>query len=357
MINKNQIILDDFMNNTLELSIIVPVYNVGNYLRRCVDSILSQDYETYEIILVNDGSTDSSGVICDELAEQHVHISVIHKPNGGLSSARNAGLKVAKGKYIWFIDSDDYISAGVLSFMMSQITRDDYDALFFSYIKSDGKTLIGKPVGRYYPGVYTGKQIYSRGIANVSVCSFVSLKSLWLDNGVFFRENICFEDFEIGPRILRFIEKAIFLKSKVIPYMYYARAGSIMNQPDPLKRMNQIKDFFRIEESWQEWFSLSSPDANSYDMLIIKRGMNMLHRNLLNFVRNSNFSISTKLKLYAEYRRKGVFSWYYNGYRRDPYVGPTYIRVFWNTIGRSCILFSLFSIGEEVWKKLRCGKI
>lgn len=355
--NKNQIILDDFMNNTLELSIIVPVYNVENYLRRCVDSILSQDYKTYEIILVDDGSTDSSGVICDELAEQHAHISVIHKPNGGQGSARNVGLNQAKGKYIWFIDSDDYISPHSLTVIMSQITQGNFDALFFPYIMSNGNILIGEAVGKYHAGVYRGQQLLLEGLVNMSMCTIVSLRSRWVDNRVFFRENIHFEDFEINPRILKFLERAIFLDSDIIPYIYYTRLGSTMNQLDSQKRMMQTEDFFRIEESWQEWFSLSSPDANSYDMLIIKRGMNMLHRNLLNFVRNSNFSISTKLKLYAEYSRKGVFSWYYNGYRRDPYVGPTYVRVFWNTIGRSCILFSLFSIGEEVWKKLRSGKI
>lgn len=92
------------------LSIIIPVYNVEDYLHRCVESILVQDYYNYEIILVDDGSTDSSGAICDELAREHSFIRVIHKSNGGQSSARNVGLEEAVGKYIWFIDSDDYIA-------------------------------------------------------------------------------------------------------------------------------------------------------------------------------------------------------------------------------------------------------
>ncbi len=92
------------------ISVIVPVYNVEKYLKKCIKSIMSQSYTNLEIILINDGSTDNSGKICDELKEQDKRIKVIHKSNGGLSDARNAGLKIANGKYIGFVDSDDYIA-------------------------------------------------------------------------------------------------------------------------------------------------------------------------------------------------------------------------------------------------------
>ena len=89
-------------------SIIIPVYNVEQYLRECVESILMQSCDDYEIILVDDGSSDKSGKICDKYSEKNNKIKVVHKENGGLSSARNAGIKIAIGKYIIFIDSDDY---------------------------------------------------------------------------------------------------------------------------------------------------------------------------------------------------------------------------------------------------------
>ncbi len=92
------------------ISIIVPVYNVSGYLHRCVDSILVQTYKNLEIILVNDGSTDDSGIICDNYALIDPRIKVIHKDNGGLSSARNAGIEIAQGKYLGFVDSDDWIT-------------------------------------------------------------------------------------------------------------------------------------------------------------------------------------------------------------------------------------------------------
>lgn len=93
------------------LSIIVPIYNVELYLRQCLDSILTQTFEDFELILVNDGSTDNSPNICDEYAERDVRIIVVHKENGGLVSARKAGLSIAKGKYIGYVDSDDWIEA------------------------------------------------------------------------------------------------------------------------------------------------------------------------------------------------------------------------------------------------------
>ena len=91
-----------------KISIIIPVYNVEKYLRRCLNSIINQTYKDIEIILVDDGSTDNSGKICDEYKEKDNRIVVIHKENGGLSDARNAGIDIAKGKYIGFIDSDDF---------------------------------------------------------------------------------------------------------------------------------------------------------------------------------------------------------------------------------------------------------
>jgi glycosyltransferase involved in cell wall biosynthesis len=98
-----------------QISIIVPVYNAENYLNRCVDSILTQTFTDFEIILVNDGSSDNSGAICDEYALKDNRIKVIHKRNGGVSSARNIGIENSIGKWITFIDADDYIEAGFLN--------------------------------------------------------------------------------------------------------------------------------------------------------------------------------------------------------------------------------------------------
>nr|WP_288720415.1 glycosyltransferase [uncultured Blautia sp.] len=111
-----------------EISVIVPVYNVEKYLDKCVRSLLNQKFAyNYEIILVNDGSTDSSGNIADKYAMEHSMLKVLHKKNGGLSSARNYGLRYARGKYITFVDSDDYVSDDYLSALHSMAMKYDAD--------------------------------------------------------------------------------------------------------------------------------------------------------------------------------------------------------------------------------------
>ena len=124
------------MNNPA-ISIIIPVYNAENYLRRCIDSVLSQSFTDFELILVDDGSKDKSPQICDEYASQDTRVRVIHKANGGVSAARNDGLDIAKGEYITFIDSDDWVEREYLETLSNYR---DYDIVFFSHrlIYEDG---------------------------------------------------------------------------------------------------------------------------------------------------------------------------------------------------------------------------
>ena len=109
------------------ISVIIPVYNVEKYLIRCVDSVVNQTYKNLEIILVNDGSTDSSGILCDKLAKNDARIKVIHKENGGLSDARNIGQQESKGVYIIFVDSDDYVHVDMINSLYEQITNENAD--------------------------------------------------------------------------------------------------------------------------------------------------------------------------------------------------------------------------------------
>ena len=109
------------------ISIIIPVYNVEQYLRECLDSVLAQTYPNLEIILINDGSQDNSGKICDEYAAKDGRVQVIHQLNQGVSAARNAGLKVASGEYIGFVDSDDYIQPDMYEYLYQLISKDNAD--------------------------------------------------------------------------------------------------------------------------------------------------------------------------------------------------------------------------------------
>ncbi len=110
-----------------KISIIVPVYQVEKYLEKCVNSILEQTFTDFELILVDDGSTDHGPAMCDQYAEQDVRIKVIHKKNGGLSDARNAGIEIAQGDYLGFVDSDDYIAADMYELLYRDITKENAD--------------------------------------------------------------------------------------------------------------------------------------------------------------------------------------------------------------------------------------
>lgn len=119
------------------ISIIVPIYKVEKYLQRCVDSILKQTYYNLEIILVDDGSPDGCPAICDEYAKQDERVTVIHQNNQGLSAARNAGLENAKGKYIFFVDSDDFIDENVIKIMIEAAEEKDADLVLCNYMYVD----------------------------------------------------------------------------------------------------------------------------------------------------------------------------------------------------------------------------
>jgi glycosyltransferase involved in cell wall biosynthesis len=120
-----------------KVSIIIPVYNVEKYLRKCIDSVLNQTYKDIEVILVDDGSLDKCPQICDEYLKRDARVKVIHKKNGGLSDARNVGVKYAQGDYIGFVDSDDYVSTQMVELLYSSITKEEADIVMGNYIHVD----------------------------------------------------------------------------------------------------------------------------------------------------------------------------------------------------------------------------
>lgn len=110
-----------------KVSVIVPVYNVAPFLEKCVESILSQTWDFIEIILVNDGSTDDSGLICDQMQQKDDRVKVLHKKNGGVSAARNSGIEMASGGFICFVDGDDYVMPDYIEYMLEQLVKNKAD--------------------------------------------------------------------------------------------------------------------------------------------------------------------------------------------------------------------------------------
>ncbi|MFR6245818.1 MAG: glycosyltransferase family 2 protein [Romboutsia timonensis] len=173
------------------VSIIIPIYNSEKYLKKCIDSILEQKYNNLEIILINDGSTDNSGKICDRLAIEDKRIKVIHKLNEGVSIARNKGLEMAKGEYIFFIDSDDYIDENIIKDMISYSRDYDIVKVSYKFIENGKITKVVSNNLSYKKDEYI-KAIISSNIGGHSWGYLLKRSTL---EGIYFDKNTsCMED-------------------------------------------------------------------------------------------------------------------------------------------------------------------
>ncbi|MDR3346595.1 MAG: glycosyltransferase, partial [Campylobacteraceae bacterium] len=196
------------MKNPL-ISVIVPVYKVEQYLAACLNSIVNQTYKNLEIILVDDGSPDNCGKICDEYAQKDSRIVVLHQPNGGVSRARNAGLDIAKGEYIAFVDSDDYIALDMYEELMSIAQKQSADVAICGIyvIKKDGMEIFKKTL----EGLDTNGIKYQFLINSYPSFPWGRLYKTKLFQGVRFPVGlICYEDMFVMPKILSNADKIVF---------------------------------------------------------------------------------------------------------------------------------------------------
>ena len=189
------------MENQALISVIIPVYNVETYLRECVDSVLNQTYQNFEIILVDDGSTDSSGKICDEYVEKDERITVIHQKNGGLSVARNTGLSEVNGDYVYFLDSDDYITRGAFETLLVIAEKDNSDIVFFdavSFADTDDFTVKQNYIRKSKYTADTGYNVFESMTQNNEYHSAVPLllikRNFLLESKIRFIPEILHED-------------------------------------------------------------------------------------------------------------------------------------------------------------------
>lgn len=265
-----------------KLSIIVPIYGVEQYLRKCVDSLLNQDIVDYEIILVDDGSPDSCPQICDEYAKHYTLnttystpiIRVVHRQNGGLSAARNSGIEVAQGEYIMFVDSDDFIEPNVLKGLLNQVERDNLDVLRYRLQYVNPQYEVYNPYkidpfkGNDYSEVSTDGVSFLNSRMNTQCYAwqFVIKRSLLYNDGMsrdkslneplslndvcLFTPGIYFEDTDWTPRML-VRAKRVASTSKVI-YNYLQREGSITNAVNRSKQKKVLDDKMRLVTEMQK---------------------------------------------------------------------------------------------------------
>ncbi len=245
-------------------SLIIPVYNVEKYLDNCIRSVILQRPKKngMEILLIDDGSTDNSAKICDEYVRQYDFIKVIHKQNGGLSSARNVGLKQANGQYVMFMDSDDWWNPDVqLGQIFSYVKEHEYTEMFlfdgYDFIEGDGyyrrndhdhfQNINTESTFEYY------KSLLRNGNLEVSACTKILKRSFLLSNSLFFKDKLLSEDNEWMMRILRVV-KSIDIINEPFYICRLKRADSITNN---IEQQN-IEDLLRIVYASQKYYNAKS---------------------------------------------------------------------------------------------------
>ncbi len=222
------------------ISIIIPIYKVEEYIEKCIESVINQTYTNIEIILIDDGSPDNCGAICDKYAENDNRIKVIHKVNGGLSDARNAGMKIASGDYFVFIDSDDWVDKDYCEFLYNK--QKEYDAdIVVTPLRS--VTQDGADISRKFTHetlIMTPEIAMEKMFArdSISWCAQAKLYRKELFEGVIYPVGVLMEDKATTYKLYHKANKIIFADTP--KYNYLVRSGSIMRSTFSEKRLKSF---------------------------------------------------------------------------------------------------------------------
>lgn len=255
------------MQSSELVSIIVPVYNVESYLPQCLDSIFAQTHHNIDVILVDDGSTDESGKICDEVPLIDGRFSVFHKANGGLSDARNTGLDVARGAWVFFLDSDDFISPYCIEAMLdaalasgAQIVECSFDSV------EDGETIAwSAPTGKYE--LFRQPEALERFLdyAGTSVMAWNKLYRTSLFKGIRFPVGRLNEDEFTTPYLVERVSSYASIKDSL--YAYVQREGSIMHSPFSERKLDAIEALSQRLEHFSYLGNGKVDAINAYHLL------------------------------------------------------------------------------------------
>lgn len=230
----------------MKLSIIVPVYNVERYIKKCIISLLNQDLANseYEIIIINDGTKDNSIQIVKELQHNYSNIVLFSQENKGLGAARNYGITKAKGEYIWFVDSDDWIEPNIIATLYKEVKQESLDCIRFAWKKVN---ISGEEIGKkdlnfnsIPSNVYNGENFIQYALGySCYACMFWFKKNYLETNNFRFTEGVFYEDVDAIPTLILSAKKAKF--SNIMVYNYYIRETSIVNSFNPQKVNDLLK--------------------------------------------------------------------------------------------------------------------
>ena len=293
----------------MEISVIIPIYNVENYLNQCVDSVLAQEFTDYEIILVDDGSTDNSPTICDEYAEKYTQIKVIHKTNGGLSDARNFGIKEAQGDYLMFLDSDDFWNGNsVLTEINNIIKKNSPDLLihelssFYNLEKVVPRKFKNKDVQDFsFDFKRDLKKLVDNDIYYATACNKIIRTSIVKKNKIEFPKGKLHEDVAWCADIIPYIVSYALYPN---PFYYYRkeRQGSLTIKVKP-KNIIDLIDILSEKEIFLSKYE-GGLSYLSYNYYIYLSHINLLEREQ----KKENLEKLIELKYLLDFYPKSILS-------------------------------------------------
>lgn len=280
------------------ISVIIPVYGVEDYLRKCLDSVVKQTLKDFEIIIVNDGSPDNSQLIIDEYEKKYSNIHAYIKENGGLSDARNYGLKYAKGEYISFIDSDDYIREDMLEKMYNQAKEQDSDIVVCDCIKAyENGTEEYCPSNLNYSNDIIRNYLISQPMATIRIYR----KNLF--ENIKFQKDIYYEDLNLTPKLVNYTNKISFINEGF--YYYYQRTNSIMKEMHFNKKQLVI-------------FDILDSIKNSLDMNVYYQEVEYLYITHLLRTASLRFIDFKETKIYLK-KINNIFRHQFPHWKNNPY--------------------------------------
>ena len=265
------------------LSIVVPAYNVERELEKCIESCLKQDIpqESYEIIIVNDGATDNTLQVATDIAAKYECVSVVNQKNMGLSGARNTGLKYAKGKYVWFIDSDDYIKPNVLGNIIRQADDLNLDCLFFRLQRVFDDDCFRSEVDDYecvQPNVtrnaiLSGRDAILQGYNPSSVCAILFNVEFLRKHRLQFMLGIYHEDAEFTYRMISKAQRIMFIADA--PYLYFTHAGTMTRSKNINSLIKNRVDDIAVAQSYLK-LAQELRDDSKLSTVITRRAKSIL---------------------------------------------------------------------------------
>lgn len=298
-----------------EITIIVPVYNVEKYLRKCLESIIQQSFCDYELILVDDGSKDSGSFICDEYAAKDKRVKVIHKENGGLSSARNAGLDIASGRYIALIDSDDWIALDMLEILYDNIVKYNADISQCDFIKIKSDRELEWSGNSKAPSIYSKQSILEKLHASDSITYSVVWNKLYraeLFHNIRFPEGKTHEDEFVNYKLIYCANRIVCSENKM--YFYRQRANSIMGKKFNLSRMDRLEAYIQRKEFYKQ---IKHKDLYQRELLHLLKHITWMYTQIKSKIKDNRKLLRYLNRIY----RNTVMELVLSGYHKKMLIG------------------------------------